>query len=109
MAKIPIDEKQVERMAAIGCTDTEIATVLNISESYLKRRAADALKRGRARLKRSLRRKQVHLAMKGNVPMLIWLGKQYLNQRDRQDVTQSGEEIKIAERIVTDRIDGSPG
>jgi hypothetical protein len=34
----------------------------------------------------SLRRKQMELAMKGNVTMLIWLGKQYLGQTDKQQV-----------------------
>jgi hypothetical protein len=34
----------------------------------------------------SLRRKQMELAMKGNVTMLIWLGKQYLGQADKQVV-----------------------
>jgi hypothetical protein len=104
-----VDEKLVERLAAIGCTDREIATLLEVSENLLRRRCRAALDRGRTRLKKSLRRKQIELAKKGNVPMLIWLGKQYLDQRDRQDVTHSGEEIKIVERIVTDRIDGGPG
>jgi len=107
--KIPIDEKQVERMAAIGCTDTEIAIILNISESYLKRRAAEALKRGRARLKRSLRRKQIQLALKGSVPMLIWLGKQYLDQKDKQDVAYSREELQVVEKIITHHDDPPPG
>jgi hypothetical protein len=107
--KIPIDQEQVERMAAIGCTDTEIATVLNISEAYLKRRAAEALKRGRARLKRSLRRKQVQLAMKGSVPMLIWLGKQYLDQKDKQDVAYSRAELQVVEKIIPDHDDPPPG
>jgi hypothetical protein len=37
----------------------------------------------------SLRRKQIELAIGGNVTMLIWLGKQYLGQADKQTV--SGE------------------
>lgn len=100
-----VDLKLVERLAAIGCTDREIAVTLEVSENFLRRRCREALDRGRARLKKSLRRKQLELARKGNVPMLIWLGKQYLGQRDRQDVAHSGEELKIVERIITDRTD----
>jgi hypothetical protein len=40
-------------------------------------------------------------AKKGNVVMMIWLGKQYLGQRDKQDIHTDGETVlTIAERIV---------
>lgn len=103
--RIDIDLKQVERLAEIGCTDQEIAHVLGVSEAHIQRRARDALDRGRANLRRSLRRKQLELARKGSVPMLIWLGKQYLGQRDRQDVSYTKEELKVVERIVTESCD----
>ena len=35
----------------------------------------------------SLRRKQYELAMAGNATMLIFLGKQYLGQSDKREVT----------------------
>ena len=34
-----------------------------------------------------MRRKQFEVANNGSVPMLIWLGKQYLDQKDKQEVT----------------------
>ena len=34
----------------------------------------------------ALRKKQIEMAMDGNVQMLIWLGKQYLGQQDKQEV-----------------------
>ena len=34
----------------------------------------------------ALREKQIEMAMQGNVQMLIWLGKQYLGQLDKQEV-----------------------
>lgn len=37
--------------------------------------------------KLSLRRKQFQEAMKGNTKLLIWLGKQYLEQRDKREDT----------------------
>lgn len=103
--QVEIDQQLVEDLAAIGCTDAEIATICRVSERTIQRRCREALAAGRARLKSSLKRKQVELALGGNVSMLIWLGKQYLEQRDRQDVTHSGEELKVVERIVTDRTD----
>jgi hypothetical protein len=42
----------------------------------------------------SLRRKQWEVATAGNIPMLIWLGKQYLDQKDRHEVTGT-EPIEI--------------
>ena len=37
--------------------------------------------------KASLRRMQYGAANKGNVTMQIWLGKQYLGQNDKQEIT----------------------
>tara|TARA_Y100001938_G_scaffold149764_1_gene237842 strand:+ start:1306 stop:1521 length:216 start_codon:yes stop_codon:yes gene_type:complete len=39
--------------------------------------------------KLALRKKQFDVAMQGNVQMLIWLGKQYLEQSDTQDQLQN--------------------
>lgn len=45
-----------------------------------------AYRKAQALLKASLRRRQINVAMTGNVTILIWLGKQQLAQRDRQEV-----------------------
>jgi len=45
----------------------------------------------------NLRKKQYDVAMAGNVSMLIWLGKNELNQTDRQEVEQKTEERRIVE------------
>lgn len=107
--QIAIDQRLVEDLAAIGCTDAEISAICRVSERTIQRRCREAIDIGRARLKSSLKRKQVELALDGNVAMLIWLGKQYLDQRDRQDVAHSGEELKIVEKIVTSRAYGGTG
>ena len=83
----PINPEQVRKLAGIGCTTAEIGSILGCSDDTLERRFAGALKKGRAKLCMTLRRKQVRIAMGGNVAMLIWLGKQLLGQADRQDVT----------------------
>jgi hypothetical protein len=81
--RLELDEDQIEKLAAIMCTMEEIASVVECSVDTLERRYAEVIKRGRERGKMSLKRKQYETAMKGNVSMLIWLGKQHLGQRDK--------------------------
>jgi hypothetical protein len=95
--RVRIDEEQVEEMAAIGCTVAEIAGIVGCSPRTVERRAAAPVARGRARLNLSLRRRQIEIAMGGNAPMLIWLGKQLLGQRDKADATVREEEVVIVE------------
>jgi len=87
--RLSIDPAQVEELAAIMCTQAEMATVLGCSVKTLERRFGRAIEKGKARAATSLRRKQWQLAEKGNVTMLIWLGKQYLGQRDRPEADES--------------------
>ena len=77
----------VEKAAAIGCTDGEIAYLSGISaENFCRRRKepelAAAIERGRDRGRASLGDLQWAVAKQGNPTMLIWLGKQLLNQSD---------------------------
>lgn len=93
--KIPIDMEQVRKLAAIDCTNAEIAAVLKISIGTLERRCRQAIAEGKEEGKASIRRKQFEIAQKGNVAMLIWLGKQRLGQTDKQDtqLQHSGEQV----------------
>lgn len=86
-----ISDIQVEKLAALGLTNTEIADFYGVDKATVGRRFATILDKGRAQLRQKLRRKQLSVAMGGNVAMLIWLGKQYLEQSDRSDVTEHGE------------------
>ena len=94
---IEIDVKQVTQLAQIGCTDEEIGSVLGCSTDTIGRRKkadptfADAIEKGRAIRRSSLRRKQTEVAEAGNVTMLIWLGKQELDQTDRHDLRHGGK------------------
>ena len=86
--KFQIDYNLVEKLANIQCTQQEIATFLGCSTDTLQRdeQFCDIYKKGQENGKMSLRRMQFKSAEQGKVPMQIWLGKQYLNQRDRQEV-----------------------
>lgn len=95
---IPTD-KQVEKLAAYGLNNKEIAEVLGYDDSTLKRKFENFLIKGRGELKKRLKRKQIEVAMQGNVSMLIWLGKQYLDQSEK--VVETGDyQIMIKRKQV---------
>ncbi len=80
-----IDVEQVKRLAAIQCSYEEMAAVLDCDESTLTKRFSQVIQKGRSNGRMSLKRKQYTMAMGGNITMLIWLGKQYLGQRDKRE------------------------
>ena len=91
--KKPIDWDTVKKLCAIHCTGEEIASVIDVHYDTLNNRCneehgvnfSEYYKKASASGKMSLRRKQYEVAMAGNVSMLIWLGKNMLNQRDQVD------------------------
>lgn len=99
-----IDPKQIEKLASILCTTSEIAAVLGCSQDTLERRFSAVLDRGREQGRASLRRQQYKLAMGGNATMCIWLGKQWLGQKDKHDVENSGD---VVVKVEWDDADGS--
>jgi len=76
----------------------EMASCLDCSVDTLERRFADRIKTAREKGKMSLRRKQFEVALNGDKAMLIWLGKQYLEQREAPEV----KEVQTVEDIVYD-------
>lgn len=100
--KIELDWTQFDSLCGIQCSLVEIAAYFNCSEDTIERRVKEehgvtfaeyfATKRGKGKI--ALRRKQYEVALSGNVPMMIWLGKQYLGQQDKQEVNQT-QELKV--------------
>ena len=90
-----IDETQVIELAKLGCTQEEIACVLQCSVDTLDRRFAETMKRGMAELKVSLRRMQVKSAEGGNVTAQIWLGKNLLGQSEYGSGTGDAKEATL--------------
>lgn len=84
--KLELDESKIEALAKIHCTLEEIAAVMGCSMDTLGKRFSEVIKKGKEHGKASLRRMQFESATKGNVTMMIWLGKQLLGQRDIQDL-----------------------
>ena len=89
---IKIDPLQVEKLAMIQCTQDEMSAVLGCSVDTLHRNYADVIKKGWEEGKMSLRRLQYKSAEAGDRTLLIWLGKQYLGQRDKTEL--SGDQDK---------------
>lgn len=90
--KLKIDAKQVEALASYGCTNTEIASFFGCERTTITKRFSRFIAKGKDSGKIRLRQKQFDVAMKGNVTMLIWLGKQILDQVDKQEHAVTGEE-----------------
>ena len=84
--KYNIDTKQLEKLAAFGCTDTEIASFFGCSTDLIRKSYSENLTKGRDAGKIRLRKLQWNAAEKGNVTMLIWLGKQVLGQVEKSEV-----------------------
>jgi len=97
--KIEIDEAIVKRLAMRFCPKTEIAAVVGVSIDTLDRRFADQIPLWREEGKADLRSKQWKAAAKGSNTMLIWLGKQYLGQKD-QLATEVDDKRKLPDPIV---------
>ena len=98
--KKEIDYGVVEKLANIQCTQEEIAGVLNLSVRTLQRdeEFCRIYKKGQENGKMSLRRIQYKLAEK-NASMAIFLGKQYLGQRDNVEVKAPEELNKVTELL----------
>ncbi len=85
------DWDRINSMCAIQCTGEEIAQVMGFSYDTLERRikevhdvsGAEYIKAHSQGGKATLRRAQWKAAMGGSNSMLIWLGKQYLGQKDQ--------------------------
>lgn len=80
--KANINAVDVYKLAQMGCTLNEIADFHLVDVNTIRRRFKKELLKGKADLKQRLRKAQINYALKGNATLLIWLGKQLLNQTD---------------------------
>jgi hypothetical protein len=111
--RIEIDREQFEKLCALQCTLEEIAawfkcspdTIENWCKREFKECFSDTYKKYSASGKISLRRYQFKMA-EHNCTMAIWLGKQWLNQKDYVEVDAPNTESAI-ERIAKQIMDGS--
>lgn len=98
--KKEIDFNDLEKLCLIQCTAVECAAFFDTTITTLDQRLKekgydnflDYIEQFSARGKASLRRMQWKSANEGKTAMLIWLGKQYLGQRDKTDAEISGKD-----------------
>lgn len=91
---LAINAKVVQGMASVGATNVEIAAFLRCHVDTITNRFSEMLGKSRGNMKVSLRRLQWAAAKRGDRTMLIWLGKQYLAQSDKQELTgKNGEPL----------------
>lgn len=94
------DVSEVEKLGMMGASVEELAAWFGSEPSEIQREMEDqngafrkAYEKGYGKLKISLRRQQIETARKGNVSMLIWLGKQLLEQSDKREPATTEEPI----------------
>ena len=106
--KARISAAQVSKLAALGCSQDDIAEVFGVDQSTISKRFASEFARARGRWKTSLRRAQTIRAVKDRSDaMLIHLGKVYLGQAGGGD---GGALAEILAGLVGGRGDpGRPG
>ena len=83
--KLNIDGDKISKWISYGATVKEIADVESCSEDHIHKVFRDKITKGKAERNIRLRKAQIELALSGNCSMLIWLGKQYLGQKDTPD------------------------
>ena len=83
--------KEIQRLSAIGMSIDSIAHRIGVSPNWLhdKKKLDYDLERaiidGQYEFEDNLRSVQARLALSGHPGMLIWLGKQFLGQSDKQE------------------------
>ena len=92
-----VNPEEVYKVAAIGCSDREIARWFSMEESTLRYNFSEIIANAREDLKQSLRHAQLKLALGGNATMLIWLGKQILGQQENPMNTEATQPLPWAD------------
>ena len=95
--KSEIDLDELEKLCAMQCTDQEIASILGVSTRTIERRRKvqsfrEAMERGKAKGRVSVRRNLFRLATNGNLGANIFLAKNLLGYKDVVSNEHTGPE-----------------
>ena len=104
-----IDLGELEKLAALQCTNEGIAFWFGVTTRTVERRRRqrpfrEAIERGRAKGRISMRRAQLRMLENGNATMGIWLGKQYLGQSDDLGINTNAPLLVVAACVSPNRI-----
>jgi len=105
--KSEIDLDELEKLCAMQCTDQEIASILGVSTRTIERRRKvqsfrEAMERGKAKGRVSVRRNLFRLATGGNLGANIFLAKNLLGYKDVVSNEHSGPEGGPIEMSLAD-------
>ena len=97
-----IDKEQFEKLCGIQATKAEICAWFRVSDSTVERwvhknygEPFEDIRRKKSEIgKVGLRRAMFQKALDGNVPLLIWLSKQYLGMSEKVETTIGPAEVK---------------
>ena len=101
--KVEFDWSKLNAILEYGCSGADACEIMGVCYNTI----ADRIKlthnatfqeyriKKMAKKRYKLREKQYELAMAGNVAMLIWLGKNELGQKDRQEMDIGNKENKV--------------
>lgn len=97
----PIDEDKLRDLLAVNMPVKRIAQYFNVTSETLYNRYGDLIIESNVEYEAQLRKAQLRTALDGNPTMLIWLGKQYLGQRDLQEVAIEDKRPSVSEITFT--------
>jgi len=92
--KVVVDEKEVWKLAEVFCTQEEIAAAVGCSVKTIRRRYGKLIKQAREKGKVELRKRQWEGIEKGSVTLLVWFGKQFLEQSEKVENNIDEEQFK---------------
>ena len=111
-----IDKTEFEKLCGLQCTITEMCAFFDVDDKTLSKWCKDtygmsfseifAIKRGIGQI--SLRRNQFRLAEK-NAAMAIWLGKQYLDQREPGVASMDEDDLDTVQTFLNALKEGKKG
>lgn len=96
--KTVVPPEEVEDLAALGCTDRDIANWFGIDENTLRYNFSDYLTKGRENLKISLRRAMLKNAcVNNNAAVQIFLAKNMLGMSDNGMTTDNSKVLPFTD------------
>jgi hypothetical protein len=87
---VVLDVEKIGQMAFDGCKDACIAAVMGCDPKTITNNYSKVLIKKRGERHAALHERQTIQALRGDNTMLIWLGKNDLEQTDKQAVEHSG-------------------
>jgi len=103
MPKKIVDVKEIERLAFNQCTKIEICTSVGITTTTLDRKYKKYYEKGKLLGKAHIKQLQMEKAEKGDVKMMIHLGKNYCGQKDQHQESQDKQPLPFQFTIKTEK------